>query len=104
MAGSLSGLGADPGTDEPLLFDGNTLTAHGVIVGMTGSGKTGLGFAIIEEALINGISTLVLDPKGDMGNLLLNFPDFERYRSGRARHPVFTPRGETTRPPRSSHT
>jgi hypothetical protein len=60
-----------------LLFDGNTLTTHGVIVGMTGSGKTGLGFAIIEEALLNGISTLVLDPKGDMGNLLLNFPDFD---------------------------
>ncbi len=43
---------------------------------MTGSGKTGLGVGIIEEALLNGIPCLVLDPKGDMGNLALNFPDF----------------------------
>ncbi len=43
---------------------------------MTGSGKTGLGIGIIEEALLNGIPCLVIDPKGDMGNLLLNFPDF----------------------------
>jgi hypothetical protein len=52
------------------------LTTHGVIVGMTGSGKTGLGIVLVEEVLASGIPVLVLDPKGDMGNLLLNFPSF----------------------------
>jgi hypothetical protein len=42
---------------------------------MTGSGKTGLGIDLIEEALLNGVSCLIIDPKGDMGNLALNFPD-----------------------------
>ncbi|MEZ5175377.1 MAG: DUF87 domain-containing protein [Acidimicrobiia bacterium] len=51
------------------------LTTHGVIVGMTGSGKTGLGIVFLEEALKAGIPTLVIDPKGDMTNLLLTFPD-----------------------------
>lgn len=51
------------------------LTTHGVIVGMTGSGKTGLGVIYLEEALRSGIPTLVIDPKGDMTNLLLTFPD-----------------------------
>ena len=60
---------------EPLLYDSATLTTHGVIVGMTGSGKTGLGFNVLEESLLSGIPTLILDPKGDMGNLLLLFPD-----------------------------
>ena len=55
-------------------LDPDDLTTHGVIVGMTGSGKTGLGVIALEEALRNGIPTLVLDPKGDMGNLLLQFP------------------------------
>ena len=50
------------------------LTTHGVILGMTGSGKTGLGIVLLEEALLRGIPALILDPKGDMGNLLLNFP------------------------------
>jgi hypothetical protein len=50
------------------------LTTHGVILGMTGSGKTGLGIVLLEEALSRGIPALILDPKGDMGNLLLNFP------------------------------
>src|SRR5262249_5746901 len=48
---------------------------HGAIVGMTGSGKTGLAIVMLEEALLNGIPCLILDPKGDMGNLLLTFPD-----------------------------
>ncbi|HEU5113097.1 MAG TPA: DUF87 domain-containing protein, partial [Acidimicrobiia bacterium] len=61
---------------EPLVYDSADFTTHGVIVGMTGSGKTGLGITILEEALLNGIPCLVIDPKGDMGNLLLNFPDF----------------------------
>ncbi|MGF1665295.1 MAG: ATP-binding protein [Acidimicrobiia bacterium] len=63
-------------TDEPVVYDSADLTTHGVIVGMTGSGKTGLGIGLIEEALASQIPCLVIDPKGDMGNLMLNFPDF----------------------------
>ena len=61
--------------DEPVIYKADTLTTHGVIVGMTGSGKTGLGMNILEEALLSNVPTLVLDPKGDMGNIMLNFPD-----------------------------
>ena len=57
------------------MLDPRDLTTHGVIVGMTGSGKTGLAVVLLEEALSAGIPALVLDPKGDMGNLLLAFPD-----------------------------
>lgn len=67
-------LGRETTTDEPVIYEADNLTTHGVIVGMTGSGKTGLGIDLIEEALLNGISCLVIDPKGDMGNLALNFP------------------------------
>ncbi len=56
-------------------YDPADLTTHGVIVGMTGSGKTGLGIIYLEEALLRGIPTLIIDPKGDMTNLLLTFPD-----------------------------
>ena len=59
---------------EPLLYDAKDLTTHAVCVGMTGSGKTGLGIGLIEEAAIDGIPVLVIDPKGDLGNLLLTFP------------------------------
>ena len=62
-------------TEQVLLYDAPDLTTHGVIVGMTGSGKTGLGLGMMEEALLNGVATLMIDPKGDMGNLLLLFPE-----------------------------
>ena len=60
---------------EPVTLGSSDLTTHGVVVGMTGSGKTGLAVVLIEEALLAGIPVLVLDPKGDMGNLGLVFPD-----------------------------
>ncbi|HEX6135469.1 MAG TPA: DUF87 domain-containing protein [Longimicrobiales bacterium] len=59
---------------RPVEIEPGHLTTHGVILGMTGSGKTGLGIVLLEEALSRGIPALILDPKGDMGNLLLNFP------------------------------
>jgi hypothetical protein len=62
------------GTD-PVLYDSKDLVTHAVIVGMTGSGKTGLGLSLIEEAAIDGVPVLAIDPKGDLGNLLLTFPN-----------------------------
>ncbi|MCC7137378.1 MAG: DUF853 family protein [Planctomycetes bacterium] len=62
-------------SDDIVLYDAKDLTTHGVIVGMTGSGKTGLAVSIIEEAAIDGVPVLAIDPKGDLGNLLLAFPD-----------------------------
>ncbi len=62
-------------TGEPLLYDSRDLTTHAVCVGMTGSGKTGLCLSLIEEAAIDGIPVLAIDPKGDLGNLLLAFPE-----------------------------
>lgn len=59
---------------RPLLYDSKDLTTHALCVGMTGSGKTGLCIALLEEAAIDGIPALVIDPKGDLGNLLLTFP------------------------------
>jgi hypothetical protein len=61
-------------SDTPLLYDSSDLTTHGFIVGMTGSGKTGLGIGLIEEAALDGIPVLAVDPKGDLANLMLTFP------------------------------
>lgn len=62
-------------TGQRVDYKRTRLTTHGVIVGMTGSGKTGLGVVMLEEALASGVPTLVIDPKGDMANLALRFPD-----------------------------
>ncbi len=68
----------DPESGVPgagsFLYESKDLTTHGVCVGMTGSGKTGLCMALLEEAAIDGIPAIVIDPKGDMANLLLAFP------------------------------
>lgn len=61
-------------TGQPVLYPGKDLTTHGIIVGMTGSGKTGLSIDLIEEALMDGVPVIAIDPKGDLGNLLLTFP------------------------------
>ncbi len=61
-------------TSELLLYDAKDLTTHAVCVGMTGSGKTGLCLALLEEAALDGVPAIAIDPKGDLGNLLLTFP------------------------------
>ena len=61
--------------NDLVLYDSRDLLTHAVVVGMTGSGKTGLGITLIEEAAIDGIPVLAIDPKGDLGNLLLTFPN-----------------------------
>ena len=85
LAAAIEGLGVfylgsrcdDAGrtTGEPLLVDARRFTTHAVCVGMTGSGKTGLLVGLIEEAALDGIPTLVIDPKGDLANVLLSFPN-----------------------------
>jgi DNA helicase HerA-like ATPase len=71
----------DPSTrkpaDEPLLYDSKDLVTHAVCVGMTGSGKTGLCIDLLEEAAIDGVPAIVIDPKGDLSNLLLTFPNLQ---------------------------
>src|SRR6187431_3563519 len=62
-------------TSEPLLYDSKDLVTHAVCVGMTGSGKTGLCINLLEEAAIDGIPAIIIDPKGDLCNLLLTFPN-----------------------------
>src|SRR3954467_14249957 len=62
-------------SDELVLYDSKDLVTHAVCVGMTGSGKTGLCIAVLEEAAIDGIPAIVIDPKGDLTNLLLTFPN-----------------------------
>lgn len=69
----------DPATGEqtntPINYDARDLTTHAVCVGMTGSGKTGLCIGLLEEAAIDKVPSLIIDPKGDLTNLLLQFPD-----------------------------
>ncbi len=65
------------GQADYMLLDSRDLVTHAMCVGMTGSGKTGLGICLLEEAAMDGIPAIVVDPKGDMGNLLLTFPDLE---------------------------
>ena len=62
---------------ELVLYDSKDLTTHAVIIGMTGSGKTGLGVALLEEALIDKIPVIAIDPKGDLTNLALTFPGMQ---------------------------
>ncbi len=80
--GKLFNLKTGKPQDDLLLYDSKDLSTHAVCVGMTGSGKTGLCLSLLEEAAIDGIPALIIDPKGDLGNLLLTFPqlraeDFE---------------------------
>ena len=63
--------------DNLLLYDSKDLVTHAVCVGMTGSGKTGLCIGLLEEAAIDGIPAIMVDPKGDLTNLLLTFPDLK---------------------------
>ena len=63
--------------DDLVLYDSKDLTTHGVCVGMTGSGKTGLCLGLLEEAAMDGIPAIAIDPKGDLGNLMLTFPDLQ---------------------------
>src|ERR1700754_3671987 len=61
--------------EEPLLYESKDLVTHAVCVGMTGSGKTGLCIGLLEEAAIDGIPAILIDPKGDLADLLLQFPN-----------------------------
>ena len=60
---------------DELLYDSRDLTTHAVCIGMTGSGKTGLCLSLLEEAAIDGVPAIAIDPKGDIANLLLTFPE-----------------------------
>ena len=62
-------------TADPLMYDPDDLTTHAVAVGMTGSGKTGLCIDLLEEAALQGIPAIMIDPKGDITNTLLHFPE-----------------------------
>jgi hypothetical protein len=70
-------LGRRTDNQQTLLYDSKDLVTHAVCVGMTGSGKTGLCIGLLEEAAIDRIPALVIDPKGDLANLLLTFPDLD---------------------------
>ncbi|MDZ4802300.1 MAG: hypothetical protein SGI92_29425 [Bryobacteraceae bacterium] len=68
-------LGRETASAKPLLYNSKDLVTHAVCVGMTGSGKTGLCIDLLEEAAIDGVPAIVIDPKGDIANLLLQFPE-----------------------------
>jgi hypothetical protein len=68
-------LGAAKLGENLLLYDARDLTTHAVVVGMTGSGKTGLCIGLVEEAAIDGVPSILIDPKGDLTNLMLTFPE-----------------------------
>jgi hypothetical protein len=68
-------LRAGKSREEPVLYDAKDLVTHAVCVGMTGSGKTGLCLSLLEEAALDGVPAIAIDPKGDLPNLLLTFPD-----------------------------
>ena len=68
-------LGKNKSNDDLLLYDSKDLVTHAVCVGMTGSGKTGLCISLLEEAAIDSIPAIIIDPKGDLCNLLLQFPN-----------------------------
>lgn len=70
-------LAAKKAKENLLLYDSKDLVTHAMCVGMTGSGKTGLCIGLLEEAAIDGIPALIIDPKGDLGNLLLTFPELK---------------------------
>jgi hypothetical protein len=63
--------------DKLVMYDSKDLVTHGVVLGMTGSGKTGLCFALLEEAAMDGVPAIVIDPKGDITNFCLTFPNLE---------------------------
>src|SRR4029434_7195555 len=60
---------------DPVLYESRDLVTHAVCIDMTGSGKTGLGIGVIEEAALDQIPVIAIDPKGDLSNLLLTFPN-----------------------------
>ncbi len=62
-------------SENAVNYDARDLTTHAVCVGMTGSGKTGLCIGLLEEAALDKVPAILLDPKGDITNLLLQFPD-----------------------------
>jgi hypothetical protein len=64
-------------TDDVVYYDSRDLTTHAVVLGMTGSGKTGLCMTLLEEAILDNLPAIIIDPKGDITNLLLNFPDMK---------------------------
>src|SRR5438105_2938106 len=70
-------LGKNKEDGGPLCYHSSDLVTHAVCVGMTGSGKTGLCIGLLEEAALDGIPALVIDPKGDLANLLLTFPELK---------------------------
>lgn len=62
--------------DDVVYYDARDLVTHAIVVGMTGSGKTGLCITMLEEAILDNIPAIIVDPKGDITNLMLTFPDF----------------------------